>query len=530
MLRIHKNHIFGLLLITSTVTNIFYEAIDPMASYNSEGVLDVFEIEEEEDFNVGNDAKVPEGVIPAHRTYFPSVDSIRLDDKLIMGHPTTGKVFSVSPSHQRLQGEEGVVFSVEDSVSDPADRNMPVLSREAEITQAQWDGEQYYGGKRNDKRSEVHLEQLSKTPPNLVYSGGHAFLAAVLTAFAKHLPLVVGPDQIWSLISFGFAQHVDQNAKELRHHFVSHQGKKRLEVKVAPGFGRTPEEWENVVFPNFSSQIRGYIGEDIHDAIAGSFTTTSDVARAAHEVTLMSAMKHYFSYGMETFCGISRITLLGTEADWVQLRDRAEALGNKMTAEVHNLWLPKLLPVLDQFVAAYKGDVHHGFWQSMVKMRHKDAFGSGESSKDYVTGWLQIFFPYLNNSRLNKNMKHWEHCYWEGPETGDFPSMLSSAPVDWDGKELHFHAGITGFTQDPTDGALRPVLGWRITNDPEKEAENRIIDKKMEIKELLLGMTGDKSDELNQKRIHAIQDAIHGLEDDIKKRVIEEMTEGVEHY
>merc|ERR1712157_572663 len=167
------------------------------------------------------------------------------------------------------------------------------------------------------------------------------------------------------------------NAEELRHHFVSHQGKKRLKLEVRRGFKSTPEEWQDQIFPNFSSQIREYIGEDTHSVIAGRFTTTCNVAQAVHEVTLMSAMKNYFSYSMRTLCGISKVTLLGSEDDWVQLHARAEALGSKMTPEFRSLWMPKLLPVLNQFVAAYRGDVHHGFWQSMVKMRHKTANGSG---------------------------------------------------------------------------------------------------------------------------------------------------------
>ena len=197
-------------------------------------------------YNVGNDKKVPKGIIRNSREYLPSVNSICLDGAEIRGHPTTGKVFSVNPFHESLRGEKGVVFAVEDTVSEKADRNMPVLSRKDEISKARRDGKLYYG-----KKGKVKMEQLSPTPPNLVYAGGHAFLASVMTAFARHLPLVLGPDQIWSVISFGFAQHVDQNSEELREHFVCHEGKKALLVEVLPGFGKTPEEWQNKVFPNF---------------------------------------------------------------------------------------------------------------------------------------------------------------------------------------------------------------------------------------------------------------------------------------
>jgi len=467
-----------------------------------------------------NDVKVPKGVEPAKNGYYPGVNSISFARKAIRGHPTSGKAFEVTPLHTMLKGDiEGVVFAVEDTVADKKDKAMPTISRREEIKAIREDSAQFY----DQPEFEMKVEQASQTPSNLVYSGGHGFLAAVLTAFARHLPLTLGPDEVWVLISFAFAKHVDKHAEELRHHFVAHEGKKRLLVEVNfgptgdPGTGSSPEVWEELVFPDFSSQIRGYIGAETHDTIAGRFSTTTKVAQAAHEVTLMSAMKNYFSYGMSTMCGISKVTLLGSEADWKELRVRAEALGSKMTKKFSDMWLPKLLPILDQFVAAYQGDVHHGFWQSMVKMRHKSAFGSGESSEDYITGWVQILYPYLKSGSLNRNMQSWENCYWNGPETGDFPSILSSAPVDWDKLEMHFHAGITGFTQDPVDGALRPAVGWRVTHDPEKDPHTRIANYKEEIEALQKGMTNDDADYLGQSRIYELEYLVHNLEWDIER-------------
>ncbi len=65
--------------------------------------------------------------------------------------------------------------------------------------------------------------------------------------------------------------------------------------------------------------------------------------------------------------------LTGSVDDWKALRARAEKLGSLMTDEVARWWLPCLLPVLDQFVAAYEGRVDPAFWQSMVKIRQHGA-------------------------------------------------------------------------------------------------------------------------------------------------------------
>ena len=468
----------------------------------------------------------PQGVgsKPLGRRIHPSTDtfalpevpgptgSVRLDGgrPVIQAHPATARSFKVTPLHERLAGGGGVRFAVEDTAADPADKKMPPVCRYVELQSIQREAAAFYGNCGED--APVAIEQASATPKELVYSGGHGFLAAVLTAFARHLPLVLAPDHVWALISFAVAQHVEKHAEELRHHFVAHEGKKRLVVVVDESFtpslgsrtfdtfdtAATPDRWEREVFPELSAQIKAHIGAETHAAVAGEFSTTTPAARAAHEIALMAAMKHYFSYGMVTKCGIPAVTLLGTREDWAGLRARAVALGDKMTPAFRKLWLPKLLPVLDQFVAAHGGEVHHGFWQSMVKMRHYHATSSGESSADYITGWVQILYPYLAGGEVNAKMQPWEKCYFEGPKTGDFPPTLSAASVDWENApgvpgltlDLHFHAGVTGFTQDPADGALTPVLGWRVTHAP--PSRRRIIARaEAEIAALTKGMAGD---------------------------------------
>lgn len=56
----------------------------------------------------------------------------------------------------------------------------------------------------------------------------HSFLVAAFQAFKEHRPLIISPDHIWLLILQAFAVHVRQNAEELRHKFVAHDGKKEL--------------------------------------------------------------------------------------------------------------------------------------------------------------------------------------------------------------------------------------------------------------------------------------------------------------
>lgn len=343
-----------------------------------------------------------------------------------------------------------------------------------------------------EERHFASLEASSFTKadaPPLASSSG-SFYNAALKAFADHYPLVIRPDDIWILQAYGFATHVDKNAEALRSRFVKHQGKKRLTVEVGltPG-ASPPEEWERQVFPDFSRQIREHIGEETHKMIATGFSsTTTPTDQAAYEITLMTAMKHYFAYGMVTCCGIPWIELRGTLQDWQALRDRSQ----KMWGEFMPDYAEVLVPVLDQFIDAYQGKVDHAFWQSMVK-RVQHGAGSGATT---ISGWVTLLYPYLAGGK-NTHLRQWQHMYTHyGPDPDDFPKVVSSVPVEWDhfGEQilLHFHAGAFGYTQDPETLALSSHTGWVVSRDPPTSPEKRIAEIERQLADLAASGQNDR--------------------------------------
>jgi len=101
------------------------------------------------------------------------------------------------------------------------------------------------------------VEACSEYSGPVIRADYHAFFSALHAAFFDHRPFVLSPDMIWLLIAQGFANHVNENAEEMRSHFVSHQGKKKLTVRRDDFFkGSLENPWENV-FDEFSSHIRG---------------------------------------------------------------------------------------------------------------------------------------------------------------------------------------------------------------------------------------------------------------------------------
>ena len=56
-------------------------------------------------------------------------------------------------------------------------------------------------------------------------------------------------------------------------------------------------------------------------------------------------MEKYFSYFGVPGCGIQEITLLGTEEDWIKLKDKVQ----KLREYDCDFWIDQLEPVIEQF-------------------------------------------------------------------------------------------------------------------------------------------------------------------------------------
>jgi hypothetical protein len=218
----------------------------------------------------------------------------------------------------------------------------------------------------------------------------HPLVAAVHRAFMDHRPLTLSPDTIWLMIIQGVASHITAHAEELRPRFVRHQGKLQISVRRDDFVKGSPENpWAEVV-DEFSEQVRQHVGSAI-DLFLPAFTTTGPVERAAAGVVLLDAMRSYFTYDMDTFCGIPAVSLEGTPEDWQAVVDRAEQFSS-LDLE---WWLEPLRGILHQFVAASRGVVDRQFWQSLYKYHD-------ESGGPVITGWISALFPYLKDGRTGE--------------------------------------------------------------------------------------------------------------------------------
>jgi len=331
------------------------------------------------------------------------------------------------------------------------------------------------------------------------------FMEVVIRAFDGHYPLIIRPDDLWLVLANGFASHVEENAETLRHNFVSHEGKKVLVVNADHlVMGQTkPEDWERDIFPSFSTQIRQNTIDKVHSVIATPFSTSTATDIAAHEITLMAAMKKYFDYSVCTMCGIPWIELQGTLEDWQSLYQRAEQMCGLMLPETGKDWFAVLGPVLKEFINAYSGKVNLSFWESICK---RVLHGQGSGSYETINGWVTLLYL-----KLAKYHQPWMLMTSDsGPEPDTFPNIVSTTPVSWTyyGQlyELHFHAGFFGIYQDIETLALQSVIGWAVTHDPPQSRGKRLIELKQLLSEI------NKGNDNNSKwRINQIEKEIQGL-------------------
>lgn len=306
-----------------------------------------------------------------------------------------------------------------------------------------------------DKEGNIILAHTRQTRP--LVASNHPFFSAMYMAYAEHRPFELSPEALWLLICQGFSLHVNNNAEELRSMFVDFDGKKPLFVNGSGISLDNPDSpWERC-FPQFTEQIAAYTGQELIDALAGDFTTSTPASRVASQITAMESMKPYFDYIL-TICGIPQIILHGTPEDWQSIVDRVEFLRQYKL----DWWVDEMLPVLNKIVSASQGEVDKDFWRSMFKLHDlkQEMCGDPETLAD---GWIVKFYPYNHWKDRNSLNGLYDGAY-------NLPPELSMVPLQFeDGKgeitDLTLWAGFVGIGQNDTTFALRPEIGWFITRD-----------------------------------------------------------------
>ncbi len=328
------------------------------------------------------------------------------------------------------------------------------------------------------------------------------FVVGLQLAYAYHRPFVISPDMVWLLICQGFANHVKQNAEQLRSKFIDFKGKKDIIVYEKQGVNiRKEETWVNML-PKFRQEMQKELGANLHNTVINEFSTSTDISKIAFEISLMDAMSPYFDYVSVELCGIPEITLEGTVEDWKKVKEKTNELKKYDLA----WWIDELNPILEEFVHTAEGKENQEFWQHIYKYRMLSNRDCGESP-ELITGWITKFFPYLKLRQTNDNLLE-KNSFLSSKNTNvipvklgfhiwEFPTSISSAKIKFipllkPAKNMEFIAGMIGISQNSQTFALKPEINWAVLeNLPEKKEGEGIEYPELESEINLLPKTTD---------------------------------------
>jgi hypothetical protein len=285
-----------------------------------------------------------------------------------------------------------------------------------------------------------------------ICSSSGSFLRGAMEAWARHLHLVIRPEDIWFAILVQMNFYMEANAEDIRHLFVDHEGKRKIVIEIED-MATVTLEW---TLGQFSAELQKRVKTGwLLDWITPSFTTTTATDKNICNVLMMGMMQHYFSYFDECTCGIPSVTLLGEREDWVKLREKLDRLPDFGTEPA--AFAAQLRPILDRFVLSFEKPHSEEvtlFWNRIVKGNV-----DGESGKPpfNVSGWLTGF--YFWNSKGHPR----EDRNYPLPDYERYP-FLPSYELELDG---HRYQPVST-TDVPIGYARAPVT---LVNHPKHKGE-----------------------------------------------------------
>ncbi|MEK7394248.1 MAG: DUF4419 domain-containing protein, partial [Fibrobacterota bacterium] len=219
-------------------------------------------------------------------------------------------------------------------------------------------------------------------------SPSHAFLDVFVRAWKEHRPVRFSPDAVWMLLLEGLVSRVESNADSCREALVKHaKGKKRVQILLPIGHVENLDEdstWEFIA-KELLAKVSTDSRQNPDSAFLPIFSTTTPTRALATRMRVLQMYSHYFDYRALAACGIPRITLEGTAADWRRIRDHLPNLAGCGLAD----WSTRMKPVLEEFVRTSEGKPSLSFWRSFVRFTPAIMCGAAP----VVDGWISAFFP-----------------------------------------------------------------------------------------------------------------------------------------
>ena len=300
-----------------------------------------------------------------------------------------------------------------------------------------------------------------------------SLIQGLVEAYKNHYPITVTPDIIWLLFLQGYSRFMDEYHEKLRNSYVNFENKETIKITR---YGMTPEtatkeDWQDIL-NEFIQKIKKYIGENIISTLESNFSTTSKVSLTTSQVTIMSAMKNYFTYEvvMEG-CGISSITLEGNLEDWQKIKSKLEFFSKKEMCLLW--WIKHLIPIIDKIIMTKKyydknktiNEEIRNFWKDMIRFK----YGEDIYDPNFINGWIIKFIP---------NYEEEQPKLYNELNEDDVPDQIISCPLELtvtnidQTKTLYncsLASGFFGMVQDEKTFNVKPVIGYAVVVEDKKK-------------------------------------------------------------
>ncbi|GAM17474.1 hypothetical protein SAMD00019534_006490, partial [Acytostelium subglobosum LB1] len=301
--------------------------------------------------------------------------------------------------------------------------------------------------------------------PEIISLGNNSFVQSAVYAYNQHMHLVVRPDDVWLALITQFSFYVNAHSDKLRDKFVAFDDKKELEI-VANGtlFNAPYEEMAILMTKQIADNIKD---PSVREWVMPDFTTTTYNDRVVGSFALMSTLKNYFDYKFSLRCGLPKVTVMGSAADWAQVRQRAERFVEfEAGGGYMRKWVDLLLPVLDQMArSAGEGATPDTAWWNRIA-----SYVGGGSGPTWVSGWISVFMVFsaegkwMGDTKKIKTVRTDLESEWPLIDTNDIPRGFISCPLKIDDNGTIYNTDIYAghIVAKLVDHKLEPQLDWCI--------------------------------------------------------------------
>ena len=292
-----------------------------------------------------------------------------------------------------------------------------------------------------------------------------SLIQGLIVAYKNHYPITVSPDMIWLLFLQGYSRFMEKYHDFVRNNYVNFENKKTIKVARFEMIleKATKEDWQDII-DEFTKKIKDNVGGNIISSLESNFSTTSKISLTTSQVSIMSAMKNYFTYKCSTGgCGISSITLEGSLEDWQKIKSKLEFFSKKEMCLLW--WIKHLIPIIDKIIMTKSyynqnntiNEEIRNFWKDMIR------FKKGENyDPNYINGWIIKFIPNYNEKKPQ---------LYEELKENDVPDQIISCPLELTALNLNrtktiykcsLASGFFGMVQDEYTFNVKPVIGYAV--------------------------------------------------------------------